>query len=63
MAGVHEHMVPVARLGLVCIGLAGQQGVWIVASAVGLVAKIDAAEITIGPFLSLLWSAKTLAQA
>ena len=52
----------VVRLGRVCIELAGQQGVWIVASAVGLVAEIDAAEITLGPFLALLWSAKTVAQ-
>jgi hypothetical protein len=29
---------------------------------VGLVAEIDAAEITLGAFLALLWSAKTLAQ-
>lgn len=62
MAVVHEHVPPVARLGGVGVGLAGQQGVWIDAGAMGLVAELDAAEIPLGPLLAGLWSAKALAR-
>ena len=63
MAVVHEHMAPVARLGRVGVGLAGQQGVGITAGAVGLVAELDATEIAFCPLLAGLWSAKALARA
>ena len=43
------------------IGLAGQQRVGIRAGAVGLVAELDAAEITLGPLLALLGRPETLA--
>jgi hypothetical protein len=54
---------PIARLGRVGVGLAGHQSVWIATGAVGPVAELDAPEMTFGPFLSKLWSAKTLARA
>ena len=71
MAVVHEHMAvapqgapaePVARLGQVSIGFPGQQGVGITAGAVGLVAELDAAEITLGTLLALFGLPKTLAR-
>jgi hypothetical protein len=45
------------------IGLAGQQGVRIDAGAVGLVAELDAAEITLGTLFALFGLSKTLARA
>jgi hypothetical protein len=63
MAVVHEHVPPVARLSGVGIGLAGQQGVRIDAGAVGLVAELDAAEITLGTLFALFGLPKTLARA
>ncbi len=63
MAVVHQHMAPVARLGRVGIGLAGQQRVGITAGAVGLVVELDAAEITLGSFLTFLGSPETLSRA
>jgi hypothetical protein len=45
------------------IGFAGQQRIRIDAGAMGLVAELDAAEITLGPFLAGPCSAKTLARS
>jgi hypothetical protein len=60
MAVVHQHMAPVAGLGRVSVGLAGQQGVGIRAGAVGLVAELDATEITLSTLLALFGLPKTL---
>ncbi len=62
MAVVHEHMAPIARLGWVGVGLAGQKSIWIDAGAMGLVAELDASEIPFRPLLAWLWSAKALAR-
>jgi len=62
MAVVHQHMAPIARLGRVGVGLAGQQRIRITAGAMGLVAELDPAEITLGPLPAGLWSAKPLAR-
>jgi hypothetical protein len=45
------------------LGFPAQQRIRIDAGAVGLVAELDAAEITLGPFFAGLWSAKALARA
>jgi hypothetical protein len=45
------------------IGLAGQQRIWITAGAMGLVAELDAAEMTLGPLLALFGLTKSLARA
>ena len=63
MAVVHEHMVPVARLGRVSVGFPGQQGLGIGAGAVGLVAELDATEITLGTLLALFGLTKALARS
>jgi hypothetical protein len=84
MAVVHEHVAvapqgapaePVARLGRVSVGFPSQQGIGITAGAVGLVAELDAAEITLVapprsasglgrcPLLALVGLSKTLTQA
>jgi hypothetical protein len=63
MAVVHEHMPPAARLGGVAIGLAGQQRVRIGCGGVGLVAELDATEITLGTLLAVLGSTKARARA
>ncbi len=63
MAVVHEHMTPVAGQCLMSIGFAGQQRVRIDAGAMGLVAELDAAKITLGPLFPGLWRANTLARA
>ena len=63
MAVVHEHMAPIARLCRVGVGLAGQQGIRITAGAVGLVAELDAAEITFRTLPARFWSAKTFTRA
>jgi hypothetical protein len=44
-------------------GLARQQHIGIDAGAVGLVAELDTAKITLGPFPAGLWSTKALARA
>ena len=62
MAVVHQYMPPVARLGWVGVGLAGQQSVWITAGTVGLVAELDAAEVAFRTLLAGLWSTKALAR-
>lgn len=62
VAVVHEHMAPIARLSRVGVGFPGQQGVGIGAGAVGLVAELDAAEITLGTLLALFGLTKTLAR-
>ena len=43
--------------------ISGPVGVGIRAGAMGLVAELDASEITLGPLPAGLWSAKTLAGA
>lgn len=58
MAVVQQHMAPIARLGRVGVGLAGQQGVGICAGAVGRVAELDATEITLGAFFPSLGAPK-----
>jgi hypothetical protein len=50
MESVYGHMVSIARLGRVDVGLSGQQCVGIIAGAVCLIAELDSAEITLGPF-------------
>jgi hypothetical protein len=62
MAVVHEYMPPVAGQSWMGLGFASQQGLWISAGAVRVVAELDAAEIPFGPFLSSLGSTKTLAR-
>lgn len=66
----HEHMAQIARKSRVRIGVAGHQGVGIAAGAVGIVAELDATEITLVapprsasglgrcPFLALLGNPK-----
>ncbi len=56
-------MPPIARLGGVGIGLAGQQRVRIGCGAVGLVAELDAAEVAFGTLLAVLGLTETLAGA
>ena len=63
MVVVHEHMAPVARECRMGIGPAGQQRIWITAGAMGLVAELDAAEMTLGPLLALFGLTKSLARA
>ena len=58
MAVVHQHMAPIARLGRMCLGFPAQQRVGICAGAVGLVAELDAAEITLGALLPFLGGSK-----
>jgi len=60
MAVIHEHVPPVAGQCRVSVGLAGQQRGGIRAEAVGLVAELDAAEITLGTLLALLGRPETL---
>ena len=62
MAVVHEHMAPVAGECWMGLGFPAQQRIRINAGAVGLVAELDAAEITLGPLPAGLWSAKTIAR-
>lgn len=61
MEVVHENMPPVTPLGRLGVGLVAQQSVQIAARAVGLVAKLDAAEMPC-LFLSRLWSTDTHAR-
>jgi hypothetical protein len=51
---------PLVWMGL---GFPAQQRIRIDAGAVGLVAELDAAEITLGLFFAGLWSTKALARA
>ena len=51
MTAVDRYMPPIARLGLIGVGLADQQSVGITARAVGLVAELDAAEVAIRSLL------------
>ena len=60
MVVIHEHVPPVAGQCRVSVGLAGQQRGGIRAEAVGLVAELDAAEITLGTLLALLGRPETL---
>jgi hypothetical protein len=60
MTVVHEHMAPVAQLRWMGLGFAGQQSLGIAAGAVGLVAELDAAKVTLGPLPSLLGGTESL---
>jgi hypothetical protein len=62
-AVVHENVAPVAGQCWMGVGLARQQRVGICAGAVGLVAELDATEITLGPLLTFLGSPETLSRA
>lgn len=58
----HEHMAPIAGQCWVDLGLTRQQGIRIAAGAVGVVAELDAAEISLGSLLPLLGSTEYLAR-
>jgi hypothetical protein len=62
MTVVHEHMASVAQLRWMGLGFAGQQSLGIAAGAVGLVAELDAAKVTLGPLPSLLGGTESLAR-
>jgi hypothetical protein len=59
-------MPPVAGQSWMGLGFASQQGLWISAGAVRVVAELDAAEIPFGPFLitgtfvALFWGEKII---
>ena len=63
MAVVHEHLAPVAGQCRMGLGFPAQQGIWIDAGAMGLVAELDAAEITLGPLLAGLEITNALTRA
>ncbi len=56
---VHEQMAPVAWQCWMGIGFPAQQCVGICAGAMSLVAELDAAEITLGPFFPVLGSTES----
>ena len=63
MAVVHKHMAPVTGQCWMCFGFPAQQRVGIRAGAMGLVAELDAAEISFCPLPAGLGSTKALAGA
>lgn len=63
MAVLHEHVAPVAGQCWMGFGFPAQERVGIRAGAVGLIAELDAAEITLGPLLAVLGLAETFAGA
>ena len=62
MAIVHAHMAYVAGQRRIVLGFSAQERVLISSEAVGLVAELDAADITIGTLLSPLGCPETVAR-